>query len=195
MENKPTISEAMALLKKHNQSEALIKHALAVAGVMKHFALRFGEDVEKWEVIGLVHDLDYEKYPHEHCHKTREILEEEKWPEDYIRAIQSHGYKICTDVEPVAQMERVLYAIDELTGLINATVLMRPDKSILTLTPKSVKKKWKAKGFAAGVSREIMDDGIAMLEMEKDEVIAETIKGMQSVAGEIGLEGNSEEEN
>ena len=159
---------------------------------MAHFAEKFGEDVEKWRVIGLVHDLDYEKYPAEHCHKTREMLEEEGWPEEYIRAIQSHGYGICTDVEPVEKMEKVLYTIDELTGLINATVLMRPNKSILDLTPKSVKKKWKQKSFAAGVNRELIEKGLQMLGMERDELIAETITGMQKVAEEIGLKGTLE---
>ena len=192
MSKVPTRDEAMALLNKHIQSDALIKHALAVEAVMAHFAEKFGEDVEKWRVIGLVHDLDYEKYPAEHCLKTREILEEEGWPEDYIRAIQSHGYGICTDVEPLETMEKILYTIDELTGLINATVLLRPSKSILDLTPQSVKKKWKQKGFAAGVNRELIDKGMQMLGMERDELIAETIKGMQKVAEEIGLKGSIE---
>ena len=107
---------------------------------MAQFAEKFGEDEEKWRVIGLAHDLDYEKYPEEHCRKVREILEEEGWPEDYIRAIQSHGWKICSEVEPVERMEKVLYTIDELTGLIVATVLLRPSRSILDLTAKSVKR-------------------------------------------------------
>ena len=187
---KPTREEAMALLKKHNKNDALINHALAVEAVMKHFAEKFGEDVEKWRVIGLVHDLDYEKYPDEHCHKTREMLEEEGYPEEYIRAIQSHGWKICTDVEPVEKMEKVLYAIDELTGLIVATVLMRPSKSIMDLTAKSVKKKWKQKGFAAGVDRGIIEEGANLLGMETGELIEETIKGMQTAADELGLRGN-----
>ncbi len=191
MEKKiPNREEAMALLKKHNQNDALIKHALAVEAVMGHFAEKFGEDPEKWRVIGLIHDLDYEKYPEEHCLKTREMLEEEGWPEEYIRAVQSHGWKICTDVEPVETMEKVLYAIDELTGLIVATVLMRPSKSILDLNAKSVKKKWKQKGFAAGVDRGIIEEGANLLGMDVTELIAETIKGMQGVADELDLRGN-----
>jgi len=186
----PTREEAMALLKKHNQNEALIKHALAVEAVMAQFAEKFGEDVEKWRVIGLIHDIDYEKYPDEHCHKAREILAEEGWPEEYIRAVQSHGWKICTDVEPVERMEKVLYTIDELTGLITATVLLRPSKSILDLTAKSVKKKWKQKGFAAGVKREIIEEGAQLLGMDLNEVIEESIKGMQNVAAELGLKGD-----
>ncbi|MFO7952640.1 MAG: HDIG domain-containing protein [Bacillota bacterium] len=186
----PTREEAMALLKKHNQNDALIKHALAVEAVMGHFAEKFGEDVEKWRVIGLVHDLDYEKYPEEHCHKTKEMLEEEGYPEDYIRAVQSHGWKICTEVEPVEPMEKVLYGIDELTGLIVATVLMRPSKSIMDLTAKSVKKKWKQKGFAAGVDRGIIEEGANLLGMEVSELIEETIKGMQTAADELELRGD-----
>lgn len=186
----PTREEAFALLKKYNQDEALIKHALAVEAVMVHFANKFGEDVDKWQVIGLIHDLDYEKFPDEHCHKTKKILEQENWPEEYIRAVLSHGYKICTDVEPVEKMEKVLYTIDELTGLIAATALMRPGQSILDLTTKSVKKKWKQKSFAAGVDRDIIQEGLQMLGMDLEEVIEETIKGMQSTAEEIGLKGN-----
>ncbi len=188
---KPTREEAWNLLNKHNRDEALINHALAVEGVMAHFAEKFGEDdPEKWRVVGLIHDLDYEKYPDEHCQKTRELLEEEGWPEDYIRAVQSHGWKICADVEPQERMEKILYAIDELTGLIVATVLMRPSKSIMDLTTKSVKKKWKQKGFAAGVKREVIEEGANLLGMELNEIIEETIKGMQKTADELGLKGN-----
>jgi putative nucleotidyltransferase with HDIG domain len=188
---KPTREEALALLKKHNQNDALIKHALAVEAVMAHFAGKFAEeDLEKWRVVGLIHDLDYEKYPEEHCSKTREILMEEGWPEDYIRAVQSHGWKICSDVEPVERMEKVLYTIDELTGLIVATVLLRPSRSIVDLTAKSVKKKWKQKNFAAGVNREVIEEGAQLLGMDIGEVIEETIRGMQSQAEELGLKGD-----
>ncbi len=190
MHSKPTRDEAMTLLKKYNQSDALIKHALAVEAVMGYFAEKYGEkDLEKWRVIGLVHDLDYEKYPEEHCNKTKEILTEEGWPEDYIRAIISHGWKLCTDVEPVETMEKVLYTTDELTGLIVATVLMRPSKSVLDLTVSSVKKKFKNKNFAAGVDRSIIEEGAAMLGMELSEVMEETIKAMQAEADALGLRG------
>ena len=149
----PTRAEAFELLKEYNKNEALIRHALAVEAVMLHFAEIFGEpDKEKWGIIGLIHDLDYEMYPDQHCQKVREILTEHNWPEDYIRAVQSHGWGICSDVEPVEKMEKVLYTIDELTGLINATALLRPSKSILDLTVKSVKKNGN-KSFAAGVNR------------------------------------------
>ncbi|GAV21844.1 HDIG domain-containing metalloprotein [Carboxydothermus pertinax] len=186
----PNRDEAFELLKEYNQNESLIRHALAVEAVMLHFAELFGEeDKEKWGIIGLVHDLDYEMYPDEHCKKVREILTERNWPEDYIRAIESHGWKLCTDVEPVERMEKVLYTIDELTGLITATALMRPSKSILDLEVKSVKKKWKQKGFAAGVNREVIEEGAKMLGMELDKVMEETIKGMRKVADVIGLKG------
>ncbi len=189
----PTREEAYELLKKYNKNESLIRHALAVEAVMIHFAELFNEeDKEKWRIIGLVHDLDYEMYPEEHCKKTREILIEENWPEDYIRAVESHGWKICSDVEPLETMEKVLYATDELTGLITATALMRPSKSILDLKVKSLKKKWKSKGFAAGVNREVIAEGAEMLGMDLNEVMEETIKGMQKVADEIGLKGNVE---
>lgn len=190
MAEKPTREKAMNLLKKFNHNDALIKHALAVEAVMAHFAEKFGEeDVEKWRVIGLAHDLDYEKYPDQHCTKTKEILTEEGWPEDYIRAIMSHGWKICTDVEPKETMEKVLYTIDELTGLIVATVLMRPSKSVLDLKVSSVKKKFKNKNFAAGVDRQLIEEGAAMLGMDLSEVIDETIKGMQAAADELDLRG------
>lgn len=188
---KPTRDEAFELLKEFNKEESHIKHALAVEAVMTHFAELLGEeDVEKWGIIGLVHDLDYELYPEEHCKKTEEILTERNWPKDYIRAIVSHGWGICTDVEPIETMEKVLYTIDELTGLIAATALVRPSKSILDLTPKSVKKKWKQPKFAAGVNRTIIEKGAEMLGIDLNKVIEETIKGMQKVAEDIGLKGN-----
>ena len=182
--------EALALFKKYNQDESLFRHALSVEAVMRHFAALFGEDEEKWGIIGLIHDLDYERYPNQHCIKVKEILTAEGWPEDYIHAVQSHGWGICSDVEPVEQMEKVLYTIDELTGLIAAAALVRPSKSILDLEVKSVKKKWKDKAFAAGVNREVIQRGAERLGMELDEIIKETIAGMQKVAAEIGLQGN-----
>lgn len=188
--NIPTREVAYKLLTEYNKNESLLKHALAVEGVMRHFAEAFDEpDREKWGIVGLVHDLDYEMYPEQHCEKTGEILEGLGWPEDYIHAIVSHGWGICSDVEPKERMEIVLYTIDELTGLINATALMRPSRSILDMEVKSVKKKWKQKGFAAGVDRDIIEKGADMLEMDLDVIIEETIKGMQKVAEDIGLKG------
>jgi len=185
----PTREEAFQLLSQYNESESLIKHALAVEGVMRYFARKRGEDEEKWGVIGLIHDLDYERYPREHCKKTEEILKAEEWPEDYIRAVVSHGWGLCSDVEPQTDLEKVLYTIDELTGLIAAAALIRPSKSILDLTAKSVKKKWKDKRFAAGVDRSVIEKGAEMLGMEIGDLIADTIMGMREVAEEIGLKG------
>lgn len=186
----PTRSEAYELLKKYNKSESLITHALTVEAVMLHFAELLGEtDKEKWGIIGLIHDIDYEMYPEEHCKKAREILLENNYPQEYIHAVQSHGWGLCVDVEPVERMEKVLFTIDELTGLIAATALLRPSKSILDLTTKSVKKKWKQKSFAAGVNREVIEKGAEMLGMDLGTIIDETIKGMQKVADTIGLKG------
>ncbi len=186
----PAREEAMELLKKYNESESLINHALAVEGVMRYFAKYYDEDVEKWGVIGLIHDLDYEKFPELHCEKTKEILESQGWPEDYIYSVTSHGYGICTDNEPTHIMEKTLYTIDELTGLITATALMRPSKSLFDLKVKSVMKKWKQKSFAAGVNRELISQGAEKMGMELNEVISKTIEGMKTVADDIGLRGN-----
>jgi len=186
----PTRAEAFELLKKYNQTESLIKHALAVEGVMRYMARKRNEDEEKWGVIGLIHDLDYEQFPDQHCKKTEEILRQNSWPEEYIRAVVSHGWGICTDVKPETEMEKVLYAIDELTGLVVTTALVRPSKSVMDVKTKSVKKKWKDKRFAAGVDRSIIEKGAAMLDVEIAELITDTIAGMQEVAEEIGLKGN-----
>ncbi|MFO7964882.1 MAG: HDIG domain-containing protein [Desulfobacterales bacterium] len=190
MNNKPpTREEAFHLLKEFNTSEALIKHAVAVEGVMRHIARKYNEDEDKWGIIGLIHDLDYEKFPESHCTKTREILEEHGWPEEYIRAAVSHGWGICSDVEPLSRLEKTLYAIDELTGLITACVLVRPSKSIMDLKTKSVRKKWNQKGFAAGANRNLIEAGAKMLGVERDDLISDTIAGMQEVADQIGLKG------
>jgi len=188
----PTREEALALLKEYNQNESLIKHALAVEGVMRYFARTRGEDEEKWGTIGLIHDLDYEKFPDQHCKKTEEILRDNNWPEEYIRAVVSHGWGICTDVKPESELEKVLFTIDELTGLVVTTALVRPSKSVLDVKAKSVKKKWKDKRFAAGVNRSIIEKGAAMLGMELTDVINDTIMGMREVAEDIGLKGNVE---
>ena len=185
----PTREDAFQLLTLYNQNESLIKHALAVEAVMRHFAALFNEDVDKWGVIGLIHDLDYEKYPDQHCEMTEKILKEEGWPEDYIESIISHGWGICTDVEPKHQMEKILFTIDELTGLITACVLVRPSRSLMDLELKSVKKKWKIQAFAAGANREIIEKGAQMLGMELDFIIRETINGMRKVAENLDLKG------
>ena len=186
-ETVPTRQEALALLKQYNKSDSLIKHALAVEGVMRYFARQRGEDEEKWGTIGLIHDLDYEQFPDQHCHKTEEILRENNWPEEYIRAVVSHGWGICTEVKPESEMEKVLYTIDELTGLVVTTALVRPSKSVMDVKTKSVKKKWKDKRFAAGVDRSIIEKGADMLGMALPDIINDTIMGMREVAEEIGL--------
>ena len=186
----PTREEAFKLLTEYNKNESLIKHALAVEGVMRYVARKRGEDEEKWGIIGLVHDLDYEQFPEEHCRKSDEILRSHDWPEDYIHAVVSHGWGICSDVEPQTEMEKVLYAIDELTGLVVTTALVRPSKSVMDLKAKSVKKKWKDKRFAAGVDRSIIEKGAAMLSVDLTELITDTIMGMRDVAEAIGLKGS-----
>ena len=186
----PTREEAFELLKEYNKTESLIKHALAVEGVMRYMARKRNADEDKWGVIGLIHDLDYEQFPDQHCKKTGEILRANHWPDEYIRAVVSHGWGICTDVKPETEMEKVLYAIDELTGLVVTTALVRPSKSVMDVKTKSVKKKWKDKRFAAGVDRSIIENGAQMLGVEIAELITDTIAGMQEVAEEIGLKGN-----
>ena len=195
MESKvPTRDETFALLKKYNRSEKAVRHALAVEAVMRCFAKKFDEDEDKWGVVGLIHDLDYEQFPDQHCRKSEEILRQEGWPDEYIRAVVSHGWGLCSEVEPTSNMEKVLYAIDELTGLVAATALVRPSKSLADLKAKSVKKKWKDKAFAAGVDRSVIEKGAEMLGMDLTELITGVIEGMRSVAGKIGLAGTVAQE-
>jgi predicted hydrolase (HD superfamily) len=183
----PTREDALALLFEYNESEGLRRHALAVEAVMRYSARKRGYDEEYWGVVGLIHDLDYEKHPDEHCAMTRRILSERGWPEPIIRAAESHGYGICSDVEPVHEMERVLFTIDELTGLVATSALVRPSKSVSDLGVSSVKKKWKDPRFAAKVDRSVIERGAAMLGEELDSLIADTIEGMREVSAEIGL--------
>jgi putative nucleotidyltransferase with HDIG domain len=185
----PTRDEALNLLRQYNSDESLIRHALAVEGVMRHFASKFGEDPEKWGIIGLVHDLDYQQFPEQHCTKTAEILTAQEWPTDYVRAVVSHGWGLCSDVEPQEKMEKVLYAIDELTGLVAANALVRPSRSVLDMEASSVKKKWKDKSFAAKINRDVIQKGAEMLGMELSSLFSETIAGMKDVAEAIGLKG------
>ena len=187
----PTRDEALKLLHEYNKSDSLCKHAYAVEGVMRYLARKNKEDEDKWGIIGLIHDLDYEQYPDQHCTKTKEILEKHGWPKEYIRAVVSHGWGICSNVEPENTLEKTLYAIDELTGLIAANAMVRPSKSVMDMTVKSVKKKWKSPSFAAGVDRSIIQKGAEMLGIEIGELIEDTIMGMREVAEEIGLKGNT----
>jgi len=185
----PTHEQAMTLLRKYNKSESLLKHAFAVEGVMKYMAKKAGEDVEKWGIIGLIHDLDYEMYPEQHCKMTEMILRENNWPEEYIRAVLSHGWGLATDVEPLSLLEKTIYAVDELTGLVATSALVRPSKSVLDMEVRSVKKKWNDRRFAAGVDRSVIEKGAAMLGVSLDDLINDCIMGMREVAEEIGLGG------
>ena len=189
MERKLPREEAWELLTKYTKTSALQNHALAVEAVMRHFARLNGEDEEVWGVAGLLHDLDYEMYPQEHCRKSEEIMRQRGIDEVYIRAMNCHGYGLCTDVKPETLMENTLYAVDELAGLINAACLVRPSKSVLDLEVKSLKKKFKDKAFAAGVNREVILKGCEMLGTDLDTLMREAIAGMRESAELIGLKG------
>ncbi len=183
----PTRAEALALLREFNSSASLVNHALAVEGVMRYMARKRGENEDAWGVIGLIHDLDYERYPDQHCRQTKEILEQQAWPPEYVRAVLAHGWGLCTDVEPHTPLEKTLYAVDELAGFVTACALVRPSRSVMDLEVKSVRKKWKQKGFAAGADREVIEKGAAMLCADLDTLIADVIAGMREVADSIGL--------
>ena len=190
MAHKPTREEAWAILRDHVKSPSLISHALAVEAVMRHFARKRSGDEELWGIIGLIHDVDYEEHPDEHIRHATEILRRHGWPEEYVRAVASHGWGLFTDIAPVTDLEKTLFAIDELTGLVAAAALVRPSRSVLDLPVKSVLKKWKDKGFAAGVDRTVIEKGAALMEESLDQLIADTIEGMKTVAETIGLKGN-----
>lgn len=186
----PTREAALELFKQYNKTDSLLKHALSVEAVMRYMAAKSGEDEEKWGVIGLIHDLDWELYPDQHCKITEKILRENNWPEEYIRAVLSHGWGLATEIEPVTAVEKTIYAMDELTGLVATSALVRPSKSIMDMEARSVKKKWNDKRFAAGVDRSVIERGAEMLGVTLDELITDCIMGMRNVAGEIGLSGN-----
>jgi len=171
--------EAYKLLKKYNKEEFHIRHALTVEGVMKYFARELNEDVEYWGIVGLLHDIDFEMYPEEHCKKCVEILKENNVEENLIHSICSHGYGICSEVEPKHIMEKILFATDELTGLIWAAAKMRPSKSVQDMEASSVKKKFKDKKFAAGCSRETIKKGAEMLGWELEILFEKTIEAMK----------------
>ncbi len=177
-----TREQALALLKEYNQEPFHLRHAETVEGVMRYFAgeLGYSDEIDFWGIVGLLHDLDFERYPQEHCVKSQEIMRERGLDERLIRAAASHGYGLTVDIKPEHEMERVLYAVDELTGLIGAVALMRPSKSVSDLELKSVKKKFKTPSFAAGCSREVIQNGAEMLGWELDELIARTILAMRS---------------
>ena len=179
----PSRAEALAILSEYIKSDSLLRHAFAVEGVMRRFAGRFGGDADAWGIAGLLHDIDYERFPDEHCSKAREILGGYGVDEILIRACVSHGYGVCSDVEPVTDMERALFAVDELTGLIAATALMRPSRSVDDLEAKSVMKKFKTPAFAAGCDRSLILKGCEALGMAIEGVVSESILGMREASG------------
>ncbi len=182
--------EAVRLWRAHNQDESLFRHALSVEAALRRFAARYKEDPEYWGLVGLLHDIDYEKWPKEHLKHARPILSGAGLPEGFIRAVESHGWGICTDVEPKHVMEKVLYAVDELTGFIAACVYVRPSKSVLDLEVKSVKKKWGSAAFAAGVNRSVIEKGAELLGVPLEELIQETILALRETADAVGLKGS-----
>jgi putative nucleotidyltransferase with HDIG domain len=187
--NVPTRELALELFRKYNKTESLFRHALSVEAVMRYMARKAGENEDKWGIIGLIHDLDYEMYPEQHCKMTEKILKENNWPEEYIRAVLSHGWGLASEVEPISNLEKTIYAIDELTGLVATSALVRPSKSVLDMEARSVRKKWNDKKFAAGVDRSVIEKGAVMLGVNLDDLITDCIMGMREVAEEIGLKG------
>lgn len=190
MKSNITREEAFELLKKYNSERFHIQHGLIVEGVMRWFAndLGYADDADFWGIVGLLHDIDFEQYPDEHCIKAPELLREAGVGEDMIHAICSHGYELTVDVKPEHEMEKVLYATDELTGLIGAAALMRPSKSVEDMEVKSLKKKYKDKKFAAGCSREVIEKGAAMLGWELPTLWEKTLEAMRSCEKQIAEE-------
>lgn len=182
MENTVTRENALALLKKYNQEPFHILHGLTLEGVMDWFAREegYGEEAEFWSLCGLLHDVDFEKYPTEHCKKAPELLAEIHAPEEMVHAVCSHAYGSCSDVEPTHKMEKILFAVDELTGLIGAAARMRPSKSVADMEVSSLKKKFKDKKFAAGCSREVITRGAEQLGWTLEELMEKTILAMRS---------------
>lgn len=174
--------EALELLKKYNKEPFHIQHGLTVEGVMRWYAqnLGYGDEADYWATVGLLHDIDFELYPDEHCKKAPELLKEAGLSDDFINSVCSHGYGLCSDIEPKHEMEKVLFAVDELTGLIGAAAIMRPSKSVMDMETKSLKKKFKDKRFAAGCSRDVIEQGAKRLGVELDKLFADTIEAMRS---------------
>lgn len=183
-------NEAVELLKKYNKDAFHLHHAYTVEAVMRYFAekLGYGEDADFWATVGLLHDIDFEKYPEEHCKKAPELLREGGANEELIHAVCSHGYGICVDVEPVHEMEKVLFACDELTGLIGACALMRPSKSCKDMELKSLKKKYKDKKFAAGCSRDIIAKGAELLGWTLDGLLESTLEAMKATEDAVAAQ-------
>lgn len=183
-------ASALELWKQHNDDDYLYRHALSVEASMRHFAAKYGEDPEYWGIVGLLHDVDYQKHPDEHLKHARAILAPAGYPEAFIRAVESHGFGLCTDVEPLHVMEKVLFAVDELTGFIYACAIMRPSKSVLDIEVKSVTKKFKTPAFAAKIDRSVIQKGAGMLGIPLEELVQETILALRPVAADVGLKGN-----
>ena len=183
-----TREQAMGLLRKYNTEPFHIQHALTVEGVMRWFAQESGEDADFWGLCGLLHDVDFEKWPEQHCRKAPELLAEVNASPEMVHAICSHGYGICCDVEPTAQMEKILFAADELTGLIGAAARMRPSKSVMDMELSSLKKKFKDKKFAAGCSRDVIRTGAERLGWSLDELMEKTILAMRSCEASVAKE-------
>ena len=180
--------QALTLLHKYNKEPFHIQHALTVEGVMRWYAQQNGEDADFWGLVGLLHDIDFELYPEQHCLKAPELLAEGNVSEEMVHAICSHGYGICCDVEPVHLMEKILFTVDELTGLIGAAARMRPSKSVCDMELSSLKKKFKDKKFAAGCSRDVIKQGAERLGWTLDEVLDKTIQAMRSCEASIAEE-------
>ncbi len=184
---RPTRDQALVLLQEYTENPSLLAHAFAVEAAMRYMARKHGADEDQWGIVGLIHDLDYERYPEAHCQQVKRILDEHGWPEEYSRAALAHGWGICTDVEPVSLLEKTLYAVDELTGFIAACALVRPSRSVGDLQVKSVLKKWKQASFAAGVNRGVIERGAAMLGVPLEELIADVIAALREVHERLGL--------
>lgn len=187
MENNLTREQALALLKKYNKEPFHIQHALTVEGVMRWYANEqgYGEEADYWAITGLLHDIDFELYPEQHCIKAPELLREGGASEDMIHSICSHGYGLCCDIKPEHEMEKILFAVDELTGLIGAAALMRPSKSVMDMEVSSIKKKFKDKKFAAGCSRDVIKQGAENLGWELNDMFEKTILAMRSCEKKI----------
>ena len=190
-----TREDAWSFLKEYNQDAFHLEHAQIVEKTMRYFArkLGYGEEEEFWGIVGLLHDLDFEKFPEQHCIKSQEIMRERGIDERIIHATASHGYGITVDIKPEHEMEKVLFAVDELTGLIGAVVLMRPSKSVQDLEVKSVKKKFKSKGFAAGCSREVIERGAEQLDWPLEKLLTMTMQAMADSEDEINREVEAEQ--
>jgi len=189
MSRVPSYEEALTLLKKYNSLEFHILHGQVVGGVLKYFAQQYDpENIDYWEIVGLLHDLDFGMYPEEHCVKQVEIMRNHNIDESIIRSTVSHGYGITkTDIKPEKKMEKILFAVDELTGIIGAGALMRPSKTVADMELKSVKKKFKDKAFAAGCSRDVIKQGAKNLQWEIDYLLEETLNAMKTLVSDLGI--------